>query len=218
MPTVLKQLTIKTIGCEPRAAAKQNRQFFLCRIFGEANHSRTKEGKNGDPYSLLIGAFRAECPLPPAPPQAELPGMPDTPPPATSKAFDSDTLLLPGGLEGQIEKLLKSSGGKPVQFGYDVFSIPAPANVSGFTYHAVEVITPVTSDHLTAIANTVAKVPLPSNNPAPAPAPEPPLFSSAPSELPPQEPPIAVVDNGKLLVGKPAAATPAPRKQAPKKR
>jgi hypothetical protein len=162
----IKQITIKAIGCEPKQAVNKGVKVFLCRIFGEASGHKTKEGKNGDAYALLMGAFRA---VRPAPIQTTLPGM--EVPPAETVEFDSDILLLPGGMEDHILSPLKANKGKAIQFCFDISAVPDSSVAIGFSYTAAVVIAPAISDHVKALATALAAVPTPGASPAPAPGP-----------------------------------------------
>src|ERR1035437_6072186 len=58
----IAQMTVKTLGCDPKDAIRQERQVFMCRIYGEATSAKTKEARSGDAYTYLIGIFRGERP------------------------------------------------------------------------------------------------------------------------------------------------------------
>ena len=148
----LPQMTIKNCGADPKDAIRQNKQVFCCRIFGEATAAKTKEARNGDAYTYLIGTFRAQRP---ATPQEKKDTGSDI------VVYDSEKLFLPGGIQEKIESQLTASQGKPVQFGYDIFSTP-DSNVSvGYRYAASSVVETAQSDRLQAMESEAAKKPLP---------------------------------------------------------
>ncbi len=144
--TPLAQLTIKAAGCDPKDAIRQNKSIFMLRIFGEATAAKTKEARSGDAYTYLIGIFRAERPA-----KGEE---------KESQVFESEKLFLPSGIQEKIEAQLSGTG-KPVQFGYDIFSTPDEKVSVGYRYAAAAVIETAASDRLSVMANELTSKPLP---------------------------------------------------------
>lgn len=132
--TPLGQFTMKTIGCTPKEAIKQGKAVFMARIYGEASAVKTKEAKNGDLYSYFVGEFRAIN--------------------ATGAKFESTKLFLPGSIFEIIEAELKAGDGKPVQFGYDVFSSPAE-NTIGYQYVSKPIVKTAASDRLSMMEKAI---------------------------------------------------------------
>ena len=137
--TPLAQMTIKKMGGDPKEAIRQGKQVFVCRIYGEAVSLKTKEAKNGDMYSFLIGQFRGETP---------------------TGFYESEKLFLPGSLQDNVEAAL--ANGTPVQFGYDVFSTPDDNSV-GYRYAAKAIIKTEAADRIVKLSESLAGSPLPIN-------------------------------------------------------
>jgi len=190
--TKLKQLNIKAIGCDPKRIVKQTGgTLFLARIFGEATAAKIKPGKSGDPFAVLVGGFRAIVPAP-----AQLP-LEGTPPDA---CFESDTIILPAGLDDPITNLLRANKGKGVLFAYDVSAVKDPASPLGYSYSAALLVKPRLADNVTALTASLSAVPYPSILPKPE-ATDGPAAGSPPVAAPPAP-----------AAPKPAAPKPAPRK------
>lgn len=181
-------MTLKKIGCDARKAVKEQATVYLCRVFGEVEGFKPKEGKTGDAYLILKGAFRAVRQ------NAQLNLLEASEP----VVYDSEALSLPGGMEEKICSLWMQHG-KPVQFAYDISAVPDPELPTGYYYQAVALIAPRLADHIKALAAALAPIATPEQAPPPS-EPEPSGFAIPPDD----PPPVAVVDNGKLLVGKPA--------------
>lgn len=138
----LGDMTIKKLGCSALDAVRQGKQVYLCRIFGEAVDHKTKDAKSGDPYTYLIGDFRAVN--------------------AKGEKFESTKLFLPGRLLEEIEGALKSTG-NPVEFGYDIYSTPDSSSSTGYKYAAKQLIKTESSDRVQKLAMSVMAKPLPKN-------------------------------------------------------
>jgi hypothetical protein len=151
----IAQMTIKTVGCDPKDAIRQDKQVYMCRIFGEATAAKTKESRNGDAYTYLLGVFRAE-----RPPRGEEEGI---------QRYESDKLFLPSGIQEKIESQLAATS-KPVQFGYDLYSTPDSKVSVGYRYAAAHCVETAASDRLAVLAKELEGKPLPGMTPAAAPA------------------------------------------------
>jgi hypothetical protein len=116
----LAQMTIKACGCDPKDAIREKKQVFLVKVFGEANEVKTKTARSGDPYSYLIGEFRAIN--------------------GEKLGFEANKLFLPGGIFEQIEAGLNASNGKAVQFAYDIYSVPDDKSSVGYRYSAKQLM------------------------------------------------------------------------------
>jgi hypothetical protein len=112
----LAQLTLKACGCNPKDAIKESKAVFMARIFGEAGSVKTKVARSGDPYSYLVGEFRAVN--------------------GDKEGFESNKLFLPGGIFEQVEAAVNAADGKPVQFGYEIYSVPDEKSSVGYRYSA----------------------------------------------------------------------------------
>jgi len=124
----LTQMNLKACGCNPKEAIKQSKAVFMARVFGEAQDVKTKTARSGDPYSYLVGDFRAIN--------------------GDKLGFEANKLFLPGGIFEQIEVTLKSANGKPVQFGYDIFSVPDEKSSVGYRYSAKQLMKTEASNRL----------------------------------------------------------------------
>lgn len=131
----LPQITFKKAGCDAKEAIRQNTTVFMCRVFGEAAALKTKEARNGDTYSYLVGEFRIIN--------------------SEGKGFESGKLFLPGGIMEQIEAALKAAEGRAVQFGYDVFSTVDVGTSIGYRYAAKSLLKTEASDRLATITEQV---------------------------------------------------------------
>jgi hypothetical protein len=150
----IAQMTIKTLGCDPKDAIRQEKQVFMCRIYGEATSAKTKEARSGDAYTYLIGIFRGERPSKSDAEKAEGP----------VQSYESEKLFLPSSFQEKIESQLTATG-KPVQFGYDIYSTP-DANVTvGYRYAAAAVVETAASDRLAVMASELLSKPLPGLEP-----------------------------------------------------
>lgn len=132
----LPQMTFKKMGCDPKDAVRKEQSVYMCRVFGEASDMKTKEAKNGDLYSYLVGEFRGIS--------------------SEGKKFEAQKLFLPGGILEQIEAALKAANGKPVQFGYDVYATPDDNSV-GYRYAAKTLLKSEASDRLTEITKALSE-------------------------------------------------------------
>ena len=130
----LPQMTLKKLGCDPKEAVRKEETIYMGRVFGEASSMKTKEAKNGDLYSYLVGEFRAIN--------------------NEGKKFEAQKLFLPGGILEQIEAALTAADGKPVQFGYDIYATPDDNSV-GYRYAAKTLLKSEASDRLTEITKAL---------------------------------------------------------------
>src|SRR5574337_473796 len=113
----------------------------MCRSFGEAAAVKSKEAKNGDVYSYLIGEFRAVN--------------------NEGAKFEAEKLFLPGGIMEKIEASLNQADGKAVQFGYDIYSTPDDSVTVGYRYAAQSVLATQATDRLATLAKSLDAKPLP---------------------------------------------------------
>jgi hypothetical protein len=145
----LPAMNIKNCGADPKDAIRIGKQVFMCRIYGEANDSVTKENrKTGDPYSYLVGEFRAVN--------------------AKGEQFESEKLYLPNAVQEKVQGLLKTSGGAPVRFGYDFFSTPSETASTGYQYAASVIVKTEATDRLAEMAKEMDAKPLPASTVVPA--------------------------------------------------
>src|SRR5271154_5498911 len=98
----IQKMSFKAMGCDAKDAIRQDKNVYMCRVYGEATEIKSREARNGDIYSYLLGDFRAET--------------------GAGKRFESSKLFLPGSLLELVESSLKAADGKPVSFAFDVFS------------------------------------------------------------------------------------------------
>lgn len=132
-------MSVKKMGCDARDAIKAEGAVYMCRIYGEAVDMKTKESRNGDPYSYFVGTFRAIT--------------------AEGKAFESEKLFLPGTLAETIEAQLKTSDGAGVQFGWDLFATPDDSLSIGYRYAAKTLLKPEVTERLSALTKAVENMP-----------------------------------------------------------
>lgn len=173
----LAQMNIKNCGVNGLQAIKEEKQVFLVRIFGEANEAKTKLNRANDPYTYLIGNFKAKN--------------------NKGERFHSDTLFLPATIQEKVEAELKSAGGNPVEFGYDIHTTPDTKSSVGYRYAATSIRKTAATDRLAAMEAELDGTPMPGEEqkpaePAPAPAPpvaEPPAPVAAAAPAPPKKKP-----------------------------
>jgi len=133
----LAQMTLKACGCNPKEAIKQEKQVFMAKVFGEASEVKTKTARSGDPYSYLIGEFRAIN--------------------GEKLGFESNKLFLPGGIFEQVEATLNAANGKSVQFAYDIYSVPDEKSSVGYRYSAKQLIKTEASTRLDELTSELTK-------------------------------------------------------------
>ena len=133
----LAQMTIKAIGCNPKEAIKQGKQVFMAKIFGEASEVKTKTARSGDPYSYLLGDFRAVN--------------------GEGLGFEASKLFLPGGIFEQIEAALNQNKGSSVQFGYDIYSILDEKSSVGYRYSAKQLMKTEASTRMEEMTKALVK-------------------------------------------------------------
>jgi hypothetical protein len=135
---------VKAIGASPKEAAKTGEPYYCGRIYGEATSVKTKEKKNGDMYSYLVGEFRGIGP--------------------DGKKFESMKLFLPGGIFEQVESSLTSTG-KPVTFGFDIFAQPDDGVAFGYRYGYRSILKTEASSRLEAMSVALADKEVPKAPP-----------------------------------------------------
>ncbi len=139
----LPQITPKGIGSDAREAIRQNQPVFLFRVYGEATAVKIKESKSGDPYTYLLGAFRAIAP------QKD----------ATVSNFQSERLYLPSSLQDRIESQVALARKSPVKFAYDVFSTPDRDVTSGYRYTYQSLMDAAPTDRVSEIGAALGELP-----------------------------------------------------------
>jgi hypothetical protein len=138
--TPLPQINLKKIGCQPKQAVRLDKPVYMARIYGECTSVKTKDGRNGDPYSYLVGMFRAVTP--------------------DGKKWETEKLFLPGGIMEAVESQWESGGKKPVQFGYDILAVPDDNSV-GYRYSAKSLIKTESSDRLAGMSSSLESAKMP---------------------------------------------------------
>jgi hypothetical protein len=138
----ISQMSIKKIGCDAKDAVRQDKQVFMARIYGVASAVKTKEQKNGDLYSYLIGEFRSVN--------------------NKGEKHESDKLFLPGGILEKIEGQLAAANGQAVQFGYEIFANPDESVTVGYRYAATSIMKTEVSDRLAKLSAEVGQRALPT--------------------------------------------------------
>lgn len=137
----LPQMNVKAIGAKPKEADRTGKAVFCGRIWGQVTSVKNKESRSGDPYSYLVGSFRALGP--------------------DDQKYEAEKLFLPGGLMEQIESTWKSGGEVPVQFGYDIYATPDEKSAVGYRYACKTIMKTETSNVLDAMTATIFEKPLP---------------------------------------------------------
>lgn len=126
--TALTKMGITYMQMTGKEAVKQGKSVFMCRIYGEATDSKTKEDRTGRPYTYLIGQFR---------------GVNNK-----GEEFESEKLFLPDGIMEKVLSQLAQAEGAPVKFGYDITSAVNDKSSVGYNYVATTIIKTETSDRL----------------------------------------------------------------------
>lgn len=140
--TPLAEMTIKALGGNAKEAVKQSKAVFMARVFGEVSGTKTKERRDGSMYTIMLGMFRGVD--------------------GAGKMFESERLILPGGIQEALESATKTSEGKPVKFGYDIFSTPDDKSSVGYKYAAKTIIKTESHDRIAALAESLNGAPLPT--------------------------------------------------------
>jgi hypothetical protein len=126
--TEIGSMSIKLVGCTPELAARNKQKAFQCRVWGEADMVKTRLNKAGEPFSYVLGDFRAVN--------------------QDNAGFKSQKLFLPEGIIDALQIATKRSNGQSVRFGYDIFAIPDSGSSVGYVYEAVALLDPAPADRL----------------------------------------------------------------------
>lgn len=140
--TPIPEMNVKKLGADAKDAVRLDKTVYMCRIYGEASQVKSKEARSGDMYSYLIGQFRGIN--------------------AKGEKFESEKLFLPGGIMEAVESALSIADGKPVQFGYDIFSVVDEKSSVGYRYSAKTLIKSEATDRLTAMSKDLEGIKQPA--------------------------------------------------------
>ena len=134
MVKMLPKLSLKGMGCEPRAAATSETPVELATIFGVATKIKMGEDGKGDVWTALIGQFEG----------VNL---------QTGEVFQSGKLFLPSGIQELIEEAIGNNEG--VEFAFKILSVKA-SNPIGYSYQAETLTPPKEKDNLSHLRSLVA--------------------------------------------------------------
>ena len=167
--TPMKTMSVKKCGADPYRAVVLKSRVFVIRMWGEASGVVTKESRtSGDPYSYLVGAFRATVPPVEADPATKTEAAPQ-------KEYSSEICFLPGGIQETVEAAVRTSGGKAVEFGYDIFADYNTESITKYQYVAAPTVETAATERLAALsaklASKASRQPHPAATPKPAPVP-----------------------------------------------
>lgn len=147
---VISKMSIKSIGCNPKAASAKNEAdktpVVLCVIFGNAVDAKTwEDNRIGRVCSCLIGDFGG----------INLQqGTPEY-----GQSFRSGKLFLPDGIYETVETAVLGDGSKDpnsVEFAFELQAVRA-TNPIGYSYQAIPRIRPVAEDPLARIRAMVSQ-------------------------------------------------------------
>jgi hypothetical protein len=154
MSTVIRQMSIKEIGSDPKDAIRSGKQVYMGRVWGEAAAVVSKEDRKGQIYHFAVGEFRARN--------------------NKGEEFESDKLFLPGSISDKLFAEIRVAEGekKSLAFGFDVFSNPDNSSL-GYSYSSRSILKTAVTDRLKAMSEELAAIPMPGTEPVPMPGTEP---------------------------------------------
>jgi hypothetical protein len=141
---IVSKMSIKTIGCNPRAAAAMEHGkgnfIALCRIYGMATGSKAiEDSTSGVIHQPLTGNFEAQNFQ-------------------TNKIIRSGILYLPKGIHDMIlEAVGQLKPKESVNFALELRAVPA-SNPIGYSYEAIPLIKPVEVDPLEAMRQALPRL------------------------------------------------------------
>jgi hypothetical protein len=139
----LTEMNVGTkIDMDPRDAFAKKGSVFMCRVWGQLASIKSKEAKNGDVYSYLIGMFRCTN--------------------GKGKDFESGKLYLPTGMMEELEGKFKAEGETPIKFAYDVYANYDKGVSVGYRYAFKRVLAAETTNVLADIEKEMASKPMPA--------------------------------------------------------
>lgn len=104
------------IDMDPREVNATKKPMFMCRVVGQCNMIKSKEGKNGDVYSYIVGDVYIIN--------------------GKGQHFTCGKMYLPAGLLEEVESAYKAGGEQPTKFGYDVYANYDKGVSVGYRYAA----------------------------------------------------------------------------------
>lgn len=137
----LAEMSIKAMKCSPKEAIKQEKTVFMARVFGEVADVKTKERRDGSVYTVLLGDFVGVK--------------------ADNTEYESEKLILPGGIQESVLAAVKAAEGKPIQFGYDISSTVDEGSTVGYKYAAKTIIKTEAHDRLAKMSEGLQAMPMP---------------------------------------------------------
>lgn len=139
-PVFVTKMSVKGIGCEPGVRQADGKPTVLCHIFGRANGIKMGEDASGNIWQALKGSFAAI--------DLQHGGA----------EYRSGKLFLPPGIHETIEQGVLAFGENPnnltIDFALEIRSVKA-TNPIGYSYQAVNLMPPTTSDELSEIRKAV---------------------------------------------------------------
>jgi len=146
--TIISKMSIKTLRCNPRAAAvgegQPHKKLAIARIYGKASGTKTQEDKvKGEVHTAIVGNFEG----------VNL---------ETGEVFRSGKLYLPKGVHEMVEsaaKKLEAEGeGDSVQFALEIYAVSA-TNPIGYSYEAKPLVKAAVADDLETLRSQLPEVP-----------------------------------------------------------
>jgi hypothetical protein len=166
-PNVIAKLNIKSIGCQPKAAAAlpvgDMRHIYLARIIGMAGGLIQGETELGE-YFALSGKFQGT-------------NMQEGSGPGYGETYESGVCYLPPGIHETLVTAVRAAGllipeksdkrstkvmlpiksGETINFAIDIF-VKQDTNASGITYIGKPILPPTAADPLAQIRLAIADV------------------------------------------------------------
>lgn len=148
MDNYLSKITVKAIGCDPKACIKAEKTIDLAKIYGVVNESKPVDGmKDGKLSYQFFGNFEA----------INL---------QTGEVFQSTKLFLPKVVEDLLETTLRPTGKEKlesVRFAFQIAATPGESPV-GYIFKAANLMKLQENDPLAAMREELAA----ASKPAPA--------------------------------------------------
>lgn len=142
---LVKNITHKTGGLEPRDLRAGSPALFMTRLTGVVETVKTFEDRTGTMKTVFIGDFTANG--------------------ADGTVSTSEKMFLFNALQEKLQGAWASGGEKAIEFSYDVFAIYNEKSATRYSYEAKPVTPTATNDRMHALMTKVNAVPLPTNKP-----------------------------------------------------
>lgn len=140
-PIILKQMTQKSLGIDPKSVRKMapGSSIKLGVFFGMIQGIKMKESNFSDELNaMFIGEFRAVHPV-------------------NGYVYNAEKAYFFKALSDKLQATFETGGQKPVEFAYEISSVEVEKAQLGYEYVAASLIPTAASDRMTVIAAQVAE-------------------------------------------------------------